>query len=51
MKFKINYTLNGQESSFTVEGETAEEIQQKTTNYFLNHGIEPQKVDYWSEKL
>jgi hypothetical protein len=47
MKFKINYTVDGQEDSFIIEGETIDEIRKKShTELEKRNGKDP-----WSEHI
>lgn len=49
MKFKIHYTIQDQEDSFIVEGETVKECIEQKDAFFKERGLSDDSA--WSEEI
>lgn len=51
MKFKIHYEINGFEDFFIIEGETIEEIREKSDLELKRRDLDVGKNNVWSEEI
>ena len=51
VRFRIHYEIYGQEDSFILEAETAEDIRAGIGAVLNQRGLDPEINNCWSEKL
>jgi len=51
MRFKMHYTINGQEKTYEITASTIEKVREINREEMKKRGIDIDKNDIWSENL
>jgi len=51
MKYRVHFTINKVEDSVDFEGETIEDIRDKTCEWFTDRGVTLDEASPWTEEV